>query len=131
MTRKLVIPPPHSWAKSQKPAKYKIEIFVKLTDHVCACNNLTIFWYKANKTRDRDNVNLYLEHAWKNSWNWFKWIYFWRFLAIWNHCAPSPPPREAWVPWADAYYLLTWFLEIVIALLRHNMNYLISPTCTN
>ena len=32
---------------------------------------------------------------------------------------------------ADAYNLLTRFLEIVIALLRHNMNNLISPTCTN
>ena len=32
----------HSWAKSQKPAKNKIEIFVKLTDHTCACSNLTI-----------------------------------------------------------------------------------------
>ena len=26
----------HSWAKSQKPAKNKINIFVKLTDHTCA-----------------------------------------------------------------------------------------------
>ena len=28
-----------------------------------------------------------LKVAWKNSWNHIKRSYFWRVLAIWNHCA--------------------------------------------
>ena len=29
--------------------------------------------------------------AWKNSWNHFGWIYFWRVLAFWNHCDTLAP----------------------------------------
>ena len=36
-----------SWANSQKPAKVKVENFVKLTDHTCVCNDLTSFEYEA------------------------------------------------------------------------------------
>ena len=36
---------PHSLVQWQKPAKNKIEKFVKLTDHTYACNSLTNFEY--------------------------------------------------------------------------------------
>ena len=39
---------PHSLAQWQKPAKNKIEKFVKLTDHACACNSLTNFEYEVH-----------------------------------------------------------------------------------
>ena len=34
---------PYSWLKSQKPAKNKMNILVKLRDHTCACSSLTNF----------------------------------------------------------------------------------------
>ena len=37
-------------------------------------------------TGNGNYVNL-LNLAWKNSWNHFKWIYYWRVLAIWDHFA--------------------------------------------
>ena len=40
----------HSWANSQKPAKVKVENFVKLT---CVCNDLTSFEYEAQATGNR------------------------------------------------------------------------------
>ena len=39
-----------SWANSQKPAKVKVENFVKLT---CVCNDLTSFEYEAQATGNR------------------------------------------------------------------------------
>ena len=39
----------HSCAKCQKPAKNYIEKFVKLTDHTCACNDLTSFEYEVHQ----------------------------------------------------------------------------------
>ena len=59
-------------------------------------------WQIFNTKRIRYETEImwiYLQHAWKNSWNWFKWIYFWRFLAIWNHCA-----------WARAQVIDFWQL---------------------
>jgi hypothetical protein len=44
---------PQSWANSQKPAKVKVENFVKLTDHTCVCNDLTSFEYEAQATGNR------------------------------------------------------------------------------
>ena len=32
----------------KKPAKVKVEKFVKLTDHTCACNDLTSFEYEVH-----------------------------------------------------------------------------------
>ena len=57
---------PHSWAKRQKPAKNYIKKIVKLTDHSCACNDLTSFEYVENAmTGNRSYVNL-LKFSWKN-----------------------------------------------------------------
>ena len=58
--------PPHSRANFQKPAKVKVEKFVKLTDHTCACNNLTNFECEAQATGNGSYVNLQ-KLAWKNS----------------------------------------------------------------
>ena len=49
---------PHSWAKHQKPAKSMIEKFVKLTDHNCACKDLTNFeWEAQTMTGNGSSVN--------------------------------------------------------------------------
>ena len=36
-------------AKRQEPTKNQIEKFVKLTDHACACNDLTSFKYEKHE----------------------------------------------------------------------------------
>ena len=82
--------------KRQKNAKNYIEKLVKLTDHTCACNNLTNFQCEAKAINGNgSNMNM-LKLAYKNSWNHFMWTYFRRVLASWNHCGQlehcAPPP---------------------------------------
>ena len=48
----------HSWTNSQKPAKVKVEKFVKLTDHICVCNDLTSFECEAQLPGNGSYVNL-------------------------------------------------------------------------
>ena len=49
---------------------------MKLTNHACACNDLTGFEYVEDAmTVNGSYVNL-LKLAWKNSWNHIKWITF-------------------------------------------------------
>ena len=79
--------PMHSCAKSQKPAKNCAKKIVKLTDHTYACSSLTNFLYDMNPISGNGNYVNLLKLAWKNSWNKFKWTYFWRVLACWNPCA--------------------------------------------
>ena len=57
---------PHSWANCQKPAKVKVEKFVKLTDHTCVCNDLTSFEYEAHTMTRNGSCLKMLEFAWKN-----------------------------------------------------------------
>jgi hypothetical protein len=57
---------PHSWANSQKPAKVKVEKFVKLTDHTYVCNDLTSFEYEAHTMTGNGSYLKMLEFAWKN-----------------------------------------------------------------
>ena len=54
-------------------------------------NNLTNFEYQVNKMTVNSNYVKMLKFAWKNSGNNFRWIYFWRVLAISNHSPPGPP----------------------------------------
>ena len=57
----------HSWAKLQKPAKNVILKIVKLTDHTCACNNLTNFESEVQaKTRGNGSYENVLKLVWKN-----------------------------------------------------------------
>ena len=51
----------------KKPPKLRSKIFLNLTGHSYACNNLTNFEYEANALTWH-HVNL-LKLAWKNSWN--------------------------------------------------------------
>ena len=44
--RHAIVAPPHSWTKSQNPAKNWIEKFVNSTDCTCPCNDLTSFEYE-------------------------------------------------------------------------------------
>ena len=70
---------------SKNPPKNKIKKYVKLTDHTCACSDLTNFECEVEATGNGIYVN-FQKLAWKNSWNHFGWTYFWRVSVIWNHC---------------------------------------------
>ena len=76
----------HSWVNCQKPAKIKVEKFVKLTDHTCVCYDLTSFEYDAHIMTGNGSYLKMLEFAWKNSWNHIGQTYYRLVLAIWNHC---------------------------------------------
>ena len=52
-----------------------------------AYDNLTYFRYVAHKITGNGNDVNQLKFAWNNSWNHISWIYFWRVLAIGDHCA--------------------------------------------
>ena len=87
----------HSCVKTSKvknPPKITFEKFVKLTDHTCACNNLTSSEYDVHGMTGNGSYLIIQKLAWKNLWNHFKLTYFWRVLAVWNHCAPPPAPRR-------------------------------------
>ena len=60
---------------------------MKLIDHTNAYNSLTNFEYQVDEMTGNGNHVKMLKFAWKNSWNHFRWIYFLRVLAIWNHSA--------------------------------------------
>ena len=51
-----------------------------------ACNSLTYFRYVAHTITGNGNDVNQLKFAWNNSWNHISWIYFWRVLAIGDHC---------------------------------------------
>jgi hypothetical protein len=54
----------HNWAKFKKPAKKRFKKIVKLSDHTCACNDLTNFECEAQATGSYVNLQ---KLAWKNS----------------------------------------------------------------
>jgi hypothetical protein len=58
--------PAHIWAKRQKPAKNKIEKFVKLTDPTCTFNDLASFEYEAHSMTGNGSYLNMLEFARKN-----------------------------------------------------------------
>ena len=51
----------------KKPPKIKFEKFMKLTDHTCACNNLTSFECESQAPGNGSYVNFQIL-PWKNSW---------------------------------------------------------------
>jgi len=61
------MPRPLNWAKKQNPAKKYTQKLVKLTDHTCACNNLTSFEYEDYAMTGNGNYGNLLKLAWKNS----------------------------------------------------------------
>ena len=63
----------------KNPPKIKSWKFVKLTDHTCACNDLTSFVCELQPTKNGSYVNLQ-KLTWKNSWNHIWWIFFRRVL---------------------------------------------------
>ena len=87
---------------NKNPPKMWFIIFVKLTGYTSyACNSLTNFKYEAHgMTGNRNQVNL-LKFAWKSSWNNIKWTYFWRILAIWNHCVLCRQSNSIGFWWAN------------------------------
>ena len=77
----------HIWAKLQKCAKNSIKIIVKLTVSY-------LLLQQANAMTGND-VSL-LKLSLKDSWNRFKGTYFWRVLAIWNHCVAGLAHTFLW-----------------------------------
>ena len=80
---------------------------MKLTDHTCACNELTSFWYKTHPPETEIVVNLQ-KFAWKNSWNPIKWTYLWRVLPIWNHCVLGQQQQLLIWPWIAVGSIYKW-----------------------
>ena len=75
--------------------RLKKQKFMKLTDHTHACNDLTNFEYVVHAmTGNGCYLNLQ-KLACKNSWNHFGQTFFWRVLAIENHCAAAWYPAAA------------------------------------
>ena len=77
----------HSEIKFQKSAKNLTKKFVKLTDHNYACNSLTK-WSEWNKMAGNGHYVNLLKLAWEKFAK-SNLTYFWRVLAIWNHCCPQ------------------------------------------
>ena len=72
----------HSGTKLQKSAKNKTK---KTREIDWSYNSLTNFEYQVNEITGNGNFVKMLKFTRKNSWNHFRWIYFWRVLAIWNY----------------------------------------------
>ena len=79
-------------AKSRQKIKFK-NSWKWLVIIIHVCNSLTNFWCEANAIIGHGNYLYLLKFVWINSWNDKRVTYFWRVLAIWNHCeSPAPSP---------------------------------------
>ena len=101
----------HSWAKLQKPAKNVILKIVKLTDHTCACNDLTNFECESQATgngRCENFQKLAWKHLVKSSW---ANLFFGGFLAFLEPlCARRRTLQGR--PWPNSAVLLTVVLVV-------------------
>ena len=88
-----LLPPPRKIGPNSKnPPKLRWKKIVKLTNHTCACNDLTNFEYVVHvMTGNGCYVNLQ-KLAWKNSWNHF-WVNLFStdFSLLEPLCANSHP----------------------------------------
>ena len=86
---------------SKNPPKNKVKKSVKLTDHTCHCNNLTNLQWPETKI------------WWKSSWNPIKRSYFWRVLAVWNHCVVAGGNLTVK---SRTWFFIGCWLELVLAI---------------
>ena len=72
----------------------------------------------------------WLKSALKNSWNHIKWIYFWRVLVIWNHCALGfratlQSTAVFWVPLSSRVFfgmMISLLFQTFSVKLKHGKN---------
>jgi hypothetical protein len=100
--------PLDSWAKLQKPAKkWDFKKVVKLTDHNCACNDLTNFECEAQATGN-GSCEIFQKLEWKISWNHLGWTYF---LAGFRCLEPLCAGFAAAQTWENFWTLMHSYLQ--------------------
>ena len=67
----------------KNPPKMRFIKFVKLTGYIMP----PTVWQILNLKDRKRKSNEFVETCLAKLWNHIKWPYYWRVLAIWNHCA--------------------------------------------